>query len=91
MSRAKWKASFVARFLLKKEIKKISKPITIWCRSSVIPEFLLNKKVLVHNGKTFRPFYIKNTHCGLKFGEFSFTRKLKKIKTFKKNIKKSKK
>lgn len=91
MSRSKWKGAFIPRFLLKKDVKKVLKPITIWSRSSVISSSFLNKKVLVHNGKTFRPFYIKETHFGLKFGEFSFTRKLKKKNAFRKNLKKSKK
>jgi small subunit ribosomal protein S19 len=88
MSRSKWKGPFIQSCLLKKKVKRTIKPIVIWSRSSVILKSFVNKKVLVHNGKTFRTFYVKANQVGFKFGEFSFTRKLKKKNAFRKNTNK---
>jgi small subunit ribosomal protein S19 len=85
MSRSKWKGGFLAPALLKKS-KKINKIKRIWSRNSVISRNFLNQKVMVHGGKGFRFVSITEDKLGLKFGEFSFTRK--KVK---KNIIKKKK
>jgi len=54
--------------------------LKIWARSSMIPFCLINKTVLIHNGKDFRKLYITREKVGFKFGEFSFTRKRNVVK-----------
>lgn len=79
MSRSIWKGKFFDTCLLKNSLKKV------WCRSSTIPFFLLGKKVLVYNGKSFKRIYISREKIGYKFGSFVFTRQYtKKIKIVKK-------
>lgn len=88
MSRAKWKGAFISKHLLKKKkIVKKSEFKKIWSRNSTIPISCINKKFLLYNGHKFNLFTIQKQHIGLKFGEFSFTRK-KTIKE-KKIVKKS--
>ena len=54
-------------------------------KNSVIPEFMINKTVLVHNGKEFKNVTVTREKVGFKFGEFSVTRKYNvKTKTLKK-------
>ena len=60
----------------------------IWTRSSTIPNYLVGKTVLVHNGKEFRKVLITSKKVGFKFGAFSFTRKSFKKVILKKQIKK---
>jgi len=84
MSRSRWKHFFVESSVLKKNILK-----KIWSRNSVITDFFVNKRVLIHSGKEFKSILISQDKVGLKFGEFVYTRKKKR--TNKKNIKKKKK
>lgn len=84
MSRSRWKHFFVESSVLKKKILK-----KIWSRNSVITDFFVNKRVLVHSGKEFKSILISQDKVGLKFGEFVYTRKNKTAN--KKNIKKKKK
>jgi len=78
MSRSAWKGYYISkevRDIARTESKiKGSKPIKIWSRDSVIPDFLTGKKVSIHNGKEFKDLVIQPHHLGYKFGEFSFTR-----------------
>ena len=83
MSRAKWKGSFIAKHLLRKNTYKFDK-IKIWSRNSVIPFFLIDKTVIVHNGKIFKKLYISREKVGFKFGEFIFTKIRPKAKILKK-------
>jgi small subunit ribosomal protein S19 len=73
MSRSKWKGAYAQSELIK--IKKKSRSIKIWSRDSTITPAFLRKRVLVYNGKSFRPVIITSTKLGYKFGEFIFTRK----------------
>ena len=81
MTRALWKGPFIdPMFFKQKKIKS-----KIWCRSSVIPSFLIGETVFVHNGREFKRIFINREKIGFKFGEFSMTRKYqKKIKVVKK-------
>jgi len=75
MSRSKWKGFFVDKNILeiKKETKK--KQIKIWARNSTIPYSLIDKTVLIYNGKEFKKIQITKEKVGYKFGEFCSTRK----------------
>ncbi len=84
MSRSKWKSKFMDYSILKLSKKKKN---LIWSRRSVIPSFLLNTTVLVHNGKLFKKIFINREKIGFKFGEFAPTRSHSNPK---KNVKKKK-
>lgn len=77
MSRSQWKGNFVDKNILKSNLIKEKKSLKIWSRNSVIPTSLINKTVLVYNGKEFKKVSITREKIGYKFGEFSFTRKHK--------------
>lgn len=81
MSRSKWKPLFLKKNLIKKKE-------TIWYRQSVIPFFLVDSLVKIHNGKDFKQVKITKEKIGFKFGEFSQTRKNYMYKGKKKVIKK---
>ena len=53
-----------------------------------MPFFLIGKHVHIHNGKSFKKFYVSREKVGYKFGSFFFTRILKK--TVQKKIKNKK-
>ena len=89
MSRSRWKHFFVESSVLKKNISKKNILKKIWSRKSVITDFFINKRVLIHSGKEFKSILISQDKVGLKFGAFVYTRKKKT--TNKKNIKKKKK
>lgn len=94
MSRVNWKLKYISETLLKKNIKRSNKDIKdikIWERNSVIPAFLINKLVFVHNGKEFKEITITPEKIGFKFGEFALTRKPYIYKGKKKAINKKKK
>jgi small subunit ribosomal protein S19 len=74
MSRSIWKGPFLDRFLISKKKKNSAK---IWSRRSVISSQMLGQTVLVHNGKEFKRILITREKLGFKYGEFSFTRKIK--------------
>lgn len=84
MSRSSWKGFFLSKSI-KKKIK--SRSVIIWSRSSAIPASLMNKRVFVHNGNSFRALLITQEKIGLKFGEFSYTRKKINKSSFVKNKK----
>ena len=52
--------------------------IKIWCRNNVIPESLLGKRILIHNGNSFKRVLIVREKIGFKFGDFCITRKYSK-------------
>lgn len=70
MSRSKWKSPFIHFKLLSKKLKKNK----IWCRSSVIPNFLIGSFVFIHRGNSFKKIFITREKIGFKFGEYSNTR-----------------
>jgi len=87
MSRSKWKGLFIEKSIisLTKKIQNKKKKLKVYSRSSSIPHFLINKFILIYDGKEFRKSYITREKVGYKFGEFSSTRK-----NFKKEIRKNK-
>jgi ribosomal protein S19 len=95
MSRSIWKGNFISKALLRNSFEdKIQKDkqnkgmYKIWNRNSCIPYFLINKTVLVHTGKEFKQVFINRGKIGFKFGEFAYTRPLKKKIQKKSKIKK---
>ena len=89
MSRSKWKGNFLTNInFIKTEIEKSK----MWMRNSSISSGLIGKRLLIHNGKSFKTVFITREKVGFKFGEFSFTRThtLKIKKTILKNGAKSK-
>lgn len=90
MSRSKWKNFYIHSKLLKKQVL-IQKQITVWSRASFLSRLLINKKLLVYNGKIYKKLYITNLKINFKIGEFCTTRgkffHKNKIKPTKKNTK----
>lgn len=83
MSRSTWKGPFIdcSLLVLKQKIKKQLKRrkralnlIHIWSRDSVVPLFLVGKKVAVYTGKAWRRVTITQERVGFKFGEFADSR-----------------
>ena len=89
MSRSIWKGAFISSSILNKKNDAKKSIIKIWSRDSSIPSSFVNKRVLIYNGKTFRMLEIIEDFVGLKFGEFSFTRK--RVHRIKKGEQKKKK
>jgi small subunit ribosomal protein S19 len=88
MSRSKWKGLFIEKSIIQLNKKKKRK-LKTYSRSSCIPSFLINKFILIYDGKEFRKCYINREKIGYKFGEFSYSRKKNEVKKkFKKNKKK---
>lgn len=77
MSRAKWKGFYInsnySNILSDESINQKY----IWSRNSIITEDFLGKTVLIYNGKIFVSVKITREKLGYKFGEFSFSRKIK--------------
>lgn len=90
MSRSKWKGPFISSNIIKIRTslkRNLKSNLLIWSRNSIIPGFLINQRVLIHNGKVFRPILINQNMIGFKCGEFSLTR-TRSNKKFKKEQKK---
>lgn len=68
MTRAKWKGPYIDLNIFNSKKK-------VWSRSSTIPNSIVGKSVLIHNGHEFKRVLITRDKVGFKFGEFSFTRK----------------
>lgn len=88
MGRSKWKGLFLEKSIIQLNKKK-KKKLKTYSRSSCIPSFLINKFILIYDGKEFRKCYINREKVGYKFGEFSYSRKKNEVKKkFKKKKKK---
>jgi small subunit ribosomal protein S19 len=87
MSRSKWKGPFLNSKFIRNRINKNK----IWCRSSVIPNFLVGSFVFIHRGNSFKKIFINREKVGFKFGEFSPTRLFIRHKEKSKNLIKKKK
>jgi len=72
MSRSIWKGPYFDVNLLSLQTKKI--PIKTYSRSSMILPILLNKILLIHNGKKFIQVLVTPEMIGHKIGEFALTR-----------------
>jgi ribosomal protein S19 len=72
--RANWKPDYFSKALLRlSENLSERQPLTtykIYDKASTIPPFLKNKRVLLHNGKGYISFLIKEHHIGRKFNQF---------------------
>ena len=92
MSRAKWKGLFFSYFIYKKYLfsKKKYKFIKLFSRNSTILMEFLGFHFKVYNGIRFINVFITENKIGYKFGEFSYTRKIRKFIHSKNNIKKAK-
>lgn len=90
MSRSKWKGVFLCYSLYKKYfLNKIKYDyINIYTRSSVILSEFVGAHFKVYNGLKFIKVFITENKVGHKFGEFAFTRKLRKFIHAKDNSKK---
>jgi ribosomal protein S19 len=90
MSRSIWKGNYVSKFLFRNSLNE-KKNIKVWDRASCVPYNLINKNVLIYNGKEFKKIFITRQKIGYKFGEFCFTRTpRKRIEKKVKNISKKK-
>ena len=74
MSRSKWKIP-VFKLKFYKKIFNFDFNVKIWSRNMTIPENLVGKRVLIHNGFSFKKVLILREKVGFKFGEFTNTRK----------------
>lgn len=88
MARSVWKGNYISVSLLR-NFYKSSNRIKVWSRSSIIPEFLINRNVFVYSGRSFRKIFITREKIGYKFGEFVFsrTRRYKPTTSSKRKIK----
>lgn len=76
VSRSVWKDPFVDAFLMKKKNAALTRKI--WSRrSTILPEYV-DSSVRIYNGKSHVRCKITEGKVGHKFGEFAFTRKVKK-------------
>lgn len=76
MSRSKWKNFYIHSKLLKKKLllQKQEKQVIIWFRNSVLAKTLINKKLLVYNGKIYKKIHVSSLKANFKIGEFCTTR-----------------
>jgi small subunit ribosomal protein S19 len=92
MSRSKWKGMFVCYSLYKKYLvfkkAKTNIFIKIYNRSSVVLNEFVGGHFKVYNGLKFINLFVTENKIGCKFGEFSFTRKLRRCIHLKSEIKK---
>lgn len=74
MSKSNWK---VGNFNLKlyKKLYFYNSNFKIWSRSTVVPQILIGRRVLIHNGNSFKKIMLFREKVGFKFGNFSSTRK----------------
>lgn len=94
MSRSKWKGPFldhslIARNVISRKIFSKKAILKIWSRRSVISRCFVGRTVLIYTGKVFKRIFITRDKVGYKFGEFCYTRVLKKkqLKVVTKKIK----
>lgn len=74
-SRSSWKGPLIKNTTLVKIKASKNLYIKIFTRNSSITPLCVGLKFLIYNGKSFSPLIVTSNMIGLKFGEFSFTRK----------------
>jgi len=74
-SRSSWKGPLIKNTTLLKVKSSKNAYIKIFTRNSFITPLCVGLKFLIYNGKSFSPLIVTSNMIGLKFGEFSFTRK----------------
>lgn len=77
MKRSVWKLPFVNPALMKlKNFNDDSQKTKIlWFRNSVIPSFMVGRRVRVYNGAWYLVQTISSDMVGSKFGEYSLTKR----------------
>ena len=87
MSRSKWKGVFLCHSLYKKYLyftkANINNVIHVFIRGSTILNECVGGDFKVYNCLKFLNVFITENKVGHKFGEFSYTRKLRKCIHFK--------
>lgn len=81
MARSLWKYPSIPRLIVPMAERRRGgdQPARMtWSRSQPILAFHVGETVLVHNGKTFAKFVVRQEMVGRKFGEFALTRTLAK-------------
>lgn len=74
-SRSSWKGPLIKNTTLLKIKASKNLYIKIFTRNSSITPLCVGLKFLIYNGNSFSPLIVTSNMIGLKFGEFSFTRK----------------
>lgn len=95
MSRSKWKGLFLCYSLYKKYLyfknSNINSFIKIHTRSSNVLSEFIGAHFQVYNGLKFLNVFVSENKVGHKFGEFVYTRKLRKFIHLKPNNNKKRK
>lgn len=94
MKRVNWKLPFISSALMKSRCinSDVNKVKVLWFRNSVIPPFMVGRRIRVYNGAWFLVQTINPEMVGTKFGEYSITKRLDgQLKSRMKTKKKSKK
>jgi len=80
MVRSGWKIPYICNsLLLKGLIYNKDQDCYVFSRNSIIPNFLVNKRIKVYTGKNFLRILIRFKMIGFRFGQFVFTKKRGKI------------
>lgn len=92
MKKSRKKLPFILPLLFNKKSLELKKILYIKNRCSIIPYTYKDKKVKIYNGRSFLSKDLNQNSVGLKFGEFSFTKRSdtqihKKFKSKKKSKK----
>jgi ribosomal protein S19 len=74
LKRSVWKVPFVSPCFFSQNFFEEAKEIKTFCRSSLITDFFLKKKVLIYSGKSWVKLLVQKPMIGLKLGEFSITK-----------------
>jgi small subunit ribosomal protein S19 len=78
--RSGWKPNYIDSGLREAVVSmrkaKKTQPIHVFSRSSTIVPSFIGRKVMVHQGKDFVKFTVKDYMLGHKFGEYAPTRKV---------------
>ena len=87
MKRSAWRLPYISTSVFKKKNKKF---ISLKKRNSTIPYTYIDKKIQLYNGIWLKTFHITASMVGLKFGEFSITKRLDGQSHIKRKSKKKK-
>ena len=74
MKRSRWKGKYICKSFFRKNTVHNS----FFCRNSIITGSLVDKNLKVYNGLLFKKVFVDLEKIGYKFGDFAFTRKIKK-------------
>lgn len=95
MKRVQWKLPYIKSTLMKSRMinSDLTKVKVLWFRNSIIPPFMVSRRLRIYNGAWFLVQNINIDMVGTKFGEYSLTKRFDKqrqsrLKTKKKAKKK---